>query len=94
MAKKSLTTFIATACHYAQNHLSDAEIGMGDREFCLEPTSFMVSCFLSKNTVDGRNGVESEIVLEALCHDKSISEWKKIIDKHAKNFGGWKKTVA
>jgi len=102
---KELIDFMAESCYYAQEHIGDPDAWStdnADREKLLQCTSFQMSCFLAQNTVNGYNGVEWEVVLEPLVSTKcdkngmmvkSIKEWKKILNKIAKELGGWKKSL-
>lgn len=92
---------MAKACHYAQSHIDDKEVWANteaDREYLLQCTSFQMACFFAQNTVDGENGengengVEWEIVIKELVKRpmKSEKQWEKILNKIAKELGGWK----
>jgi len=90
-----LSTMIAKACHYAQSHIDDLDAwpkGEAERENLLQCTSFQVACFLAQNTVQGKEGVEWEVVIGDLVKHpmKSEKQWEKIINKLAKELGGWK----
>lgn len=101
--KEELVDFMAKACHYAQEHCGDSEAWTTkehDREYLLQCVSYQMACFLAQNTVGGHNGVEWEVVINELTSTKkdknglmvkSIEEWKKILNKIAKELGGWKK---
>ena len=98
---EQLLDFMAKACHYAQEHVGcpDAWSKTGaEREQLLQCTSFQMACFLAQNTVDGRNGVEWEIVIAPLISSKldkngmmakSVEQWKKILNKIVIELGGW-----
>jgi len=102
--KKSeqLVDFMAQACSYAQEHCGDPQAWTTDKNEriqLLQCVSFQMACFLAQNTVQGDKGVEWEVVLEPLVSTKrgkngfmmkSVEEWKKIINKIAKELGGWK----
>jgi hypothetical protein len=93
-----LVTMLAKACHYAQEHIDDDDAwGTSKliREYLLQCTSYQIACFLSQNTVYGDGGVEWGIIIKELSEHpmKSEKEWVKIINKIAKEFGGWKKSV-
>jgi hypothetical protein len=94
-----LIDFLAKSCHYAQEHVGDPDAWPMDgdnREYLLQCVSFQVACFLSQNTVHGREGVDWGIVIGELTDTdhpvKSEQYWKKTINKIAKEFGGWKKS--
>lgn len=101
--KKELVDFMAEACHYAQEHCGDPDAWSRDganREHLLQCTSFQMACFLSHNTVNGDDGVGWEVIIDHLTDSKtdkngmmvkSVEEWKKILNKIAKQYGGWKK---
>lgn len=94
MEKPDLIRFMAQACHYAQDHIT----GWGyedpnvDREYLLQCTSHQIACFLAQNTVDGSDGVETEIVLEQLVSPeiREIEEWESIFKGIVEEFGGLK----
>ena len=99
----SLLDFMAKACYYAQEHVGDPDAwgkNIEDRESYLQCVSFQMACFLSQNTVNGRDGVDWSIVIEELTDTqlnkgmmvKSVKEWKKILQDIADDLGGWKKT--
>lgn len=100
--KKELVDFMAEACNYAQEHIGDPQAwptNLNKRLELLQCTSFQMACFLAQNTVNGDKGVECEVVLKDLIStkrdkkgfmEKSIPEWKKILNKIAKELGGWK----
>jgi len=101
----SLLDFMAKACHYAQEHVGDPNAwgkNIEDREGYLQCVSFQMACFLSQNTVNGKDGVDWSIVIEELTSQnsinvygmmvKSVKEWKKILQDIADDLGGWKKT--
>jgi hypothetical protein len=91
----NLIEFLAKSCHYAQSHIDDADAwdtSVVNREHCLQCTSFQVACFLSQNTVDGRNGVDWDIILDKLVEHpmKSEKKWQKIICNLVNELGGLK----
>jgi hypothetical protein len=93
--KIMLPTFMAKACSYAQEHVDDSEAWPNDllaREKYFTCVSFQMSCFFAQNTVYGKEGVESDIVISELVELPMKSEkiWQKIINKIAKELGGWK----
>jgi len=93
-----MVTMLAKACHYAQEHIDALEAWPKDgetREYLLQCTSFQIACFISQNTVYGKEGVEWEIIIEDLVEHpmKSEKEWKKILNRVAKDYGGWKKSA-
>jgi hypothetical protein len=92
---KKLVDFMAEACHYAQEHIDDVDAWPHDesnRTSYLQCVSYQMACFFAQNTVDGFEGVEWEVVINQLVKNpmKSIQEWKKILNKIAKELGGWK----
>jgi hypothetical protein len=96
MKTMPIATFMAKACHYAQSHIDDQDAWStkeADREYLLQCTSFQMACFFAQNTVNGDNGVEWEVVIDKLVKHpmKSEKQWLRIINKIAKEFGGWKK---
>ena len=94
--KNQLLDFMAQSCYYAQEHVhewwGEDDTKVEHVESMFECTSFQMACFLSQNTVDGNGGVEWDIVMENLTEPRQISikEWTKILDKIAKDLGGWK----
>jgi len=102
--ENQLLGFMAKACHYAQGHIGDPSAWAtrdSIREQYLVCVSYQMACFLAQNTVNGENGVESDIVLgkliDAKLQDglmvKSVEEWEKILNKLVRDLGGWKKDV-
>ncbi len=99
---KTLLDFMAEACYYAQSHVGDPSVwpaNESERQTLLESVSFQMACFFARNTVEGDNGVEWDVVLEKLISTKkdkhgymvrSISSWKKVLEKIAQELGGWK----
>lgn len=95
MKNIKLIDFLAQACHYAQEHIDDADawgVDKDTRENLLQCTSFQVACFLSQNTVDGNQGVDWDVVISQLVEHpaKTIKQWEVIIAELAKQYGGWK----
>lgn len=93
--KNELVKFLAKACNYAQSHIDDSEawpVTPVFREAALQCVSFQIACFLAQNTKEGDFGVESEIILEELIERpmKSEKQWVKILEKKARQLGGWK----
>ena len=97
---KKLVDFMAEACHYAQEHCGDTETYLDetDRTELLQCVSYQMACFLSQNTVNGKEGVEWDVVLDDITSTeknedgymvKSIKEWKTILNEIAKELGGW-----
>jgi hypothetical protein len=94
-SQMTLVSIMAKACHYAQEHIDDADAWPTDvlsRENLLQCTSFQMACFFAQNTPEGDNGVEWDVVLEELVERpmKSEEQWEKIIGDIAKELGGWK----
>ena len=105
--KNQLVEFMAKACYYAQENCGDPETwstNIEDREEYFQCVSYQIACFLAQNTVEGHGGVDWDIILPCLVEVniningdrsitmvKSIKEWKKILNKLAKELGGWKK---
>ena len=99
---EQLVDFMAKACSYAQEHCGDPDawsIDLPTRIQLLQCVSYQMACFFAQNTVKGTNGVEWEVVLESIISTKknksglmikSVEEWKKILNKIAKELGGWK----
>jgi len=90
-----LVTFMAKACHYAQEHIDDPAAwptSSVDREDFLQCVSYQMACFFAQNTVLGGAGVDWDVVIKELTEHpkKSEKEWKKILNKIAKKLGGWK----
>lgn len=86
---------MAQACHYAQSHIDDPEawsMKTDNREEWLQCTSFQIACFLSQNTVRGRNGVDWDVVLQPLIEHpcKSVKEWEKILQDEVDTLEGWR----
>lgn len=89
--EKSLVKFLASACVYAQDHISSFEGSKAEKEFSMEATSHTVACFIAQNTVDGSQGVETNIVLRKLVKKKKeLPYWEKVIKKLVKEYGGFK----
>ncbi len=93
--QNKLIEFLAKACHYAQEHIDDADawpIDRVDREQLLQCTSFQVACFLAQNTKRGDNGVDWDVVLDNLIEHpmKSEAEWRGIIKSLVRQLGGLK----
>lgn len=90
-----LVTMMAKACHYAQEHVDDSDAWHKDersREGYFTCVSFQMACFLAQNTGNGLGGVECDVVLEDLVGKmKSEQAWEKLLNKIAKELGGWKK---
>ncbi len=90
-----LVNMMAKACHYAQEHIENQDAWGTDKkatENLLQCTSFQMACFFAQNTNNGLNGVEWEIVIQPLVETiKSEDEWEKILNRIAKELGGWKK---
>jgi len=90
-----LVTMMAKACHYAQEHIDDGDAwpnSKTDRADYLTCVSYQMACFLSQNTKQGHKGVDADVVLDPLIRNvKSETEWKKILEKIAKELGGWKR---
>ena len=92
-----LVTFMAKACHYAQEHIDDGAAWPTDefsREQMLTCTSFQMACFLAQNTVLGSEGVDCNVIIDELtAHPgKSEKKWATIISRMAKELGGWKQS--
>lgn len=90
-----LVVFMARACHYAQEHIDDAEAWStdpADREDYLQCVDYQMACFLAQNTVKGDGGVECGVVLDELtAHPlKSVGQWLDILHARVKELGGWK----
>ena len=93
----NLLDYLAISCYNAQELCHDSSVWPMDREerenlfVCV---SHIASCFIAQNTVQGKWGVDSTIILEELIDTnppmKSESRWKKIISQIADDFGGWK----
>lgn len=91
----TLPTFMAKACMYAQEHIDDIDAWPHDdaiREMYLTCVSFQMACFFSQNTVHGKEGVDSTILIDELITlpKKTEKQWLRIIEMMAKEFGGWK----
>lgn len=91
----SLVTFMAKACHYAQEHVDDAQawrIDEGAREQYFQCVSYQMACFFAQNTALGGDGVDWEVVLDDLiAHPmKSEKKWEQILNRIARKLGGWK----
>lgn len=92
----ALEQFLAKSCHYAQEHIGDAEAWSMDtlnRHRLLQCTSYQVACFISQNTVAGGSGVDWDVVItELVANDppvKTEAQWREIIAKIASEYGGW-----
>jgi len=100
--KAELIDFMANACYYAQEHIGDPDAWPNDefeREQLLQCVSYQMACFLSQNTVKGKNGVDYDVVLRPLVSIKTNKdgimvknkkEWKNILNKIVVELGGWK----
>ena len=91
----SLLSFMAKACHYAQEHIDDEEAWPTDSDNRLDYlgcVSYQMACFFAQNTAEGSHGVGSDIILDDLIERpmKSEKKWEKILGKIAKELGGWK----
>ena len=91
-----MKTFIAKLCYMTQLHLDGRVPEYMDETSklqCIEQASFQVSCLLAENTKDGRQGVESDIVVDELedsLHTPlTIIQWERIIDQKAIEHGDW-----
>ena len=89
-----LVSILAKMCHYAQVHVSDPEAwsqDVDDRRRSFQCTSYQVACFISQHTVLGKEGVESDIVLNELAKPgvRTESEWVVILDSLIGYFGGF-----
>jgi hypothetical protein len=90
--KLSIANFMAKACHYAQGHIDDVDAwAKSDRENRLQCISYQMACFFAQNTKRGYYGVPWEIMIDKLAEHpmKTEGQWKKIINKIAKDLGGW-----
>jgi len=90
-----LITLLSEMCHFAQVHVSDPDAWsqtIERRHEYFQCTTFQVSCFLSQNTVLGRDGVDCNIVLYELGElgVKSVKQWEEIITELVGELGGWK----
>ena len=90
-----LVTFMAKSCSYAQEHIDDKDAWSTDpsmREDYLQCVSFQMACFLSQNTRDGGEGVDWDVVIGPLTEHpmKSEKKWEQILNRIAKQLGGWK----
>ena len=85
-----LINFMAQSCHYAQAHLASDTDPDVDIEYLLQCTSYQIACFLAQNTVRGQDGVDSDVVIEALSVPgvRSIEEWKLILRSRIIDLGG------
>lgn len=84
---------LACACHVAQEHVSDPQAwNHSNLETYMTCVDYQVACFLAQNTINGYHGVECGVVMEELCSMPpwSIEQWEEIIDRRAKDYGGWK----
>lgn len=101
---ENLLKFMAKSCYYAQDHCGDPQAWDNpgqrtDRKYLLQCVSYQIACFLAQNTVDGTNGIESDIILEELA-DKTLDDngmmikdwedWEVLISKLVEDLGGWK----
>lgn len=86
-----LITFLANTCVYAQDHISTFQGSDAEKEFSMEATSHTVACFLAHNTVEGAQGVETNVVLDKLVKKKkNVDYWEKVVKKLVKDLGGLK----
>lgn len=90
-----LVTMMAKACHYAQEYIDDSDAWSAaaeDREKYFTCVSYQMACFFAQNTKNGKNGVESNVVLFDLIETpmKNEQEWTQILNRIAKELGGWK----
>lgn len=88
-----LIKFMAQACHYAQDHIDDPRAWeKHERPHLLQCTGHMIACFLAQNTVDGGEGVDSNIIDKELeAHPmKTELEWERIMRKLIGDLGGLK----
>lgn len=93
-----LIALLSRMCHYAQEHIDDAEAwstDRNDREQLLQCTSYTVACFLAQNTMQGGAGVDWDVIITELVDHpmKTEKEWKKILTKHVAELGGLKKSA-
>ena len=91
MMEISLIELCARICFYAQQHSGD-EDAWGPRsshtlDRMMEPTSFVVSCFIAQNTEFGSEGVEWAIVHKELAGPVlSYDKWLKVIEEKVSHF--------
>jgi hypothetical protein len=95
MKSMKLDEMMAKACCYAQEHIDDKDawsIAIDDRYPMLQCVSYQMACFFAQNTVDGKVGVEWDVVFSDLIEHpmKTEKTWLKIINGIAKDLGGWK----
>lgn len=89
-----LLNFLALSCYYAQEHIDCNDAWDTSKEYraeLLQCVSYQVACFLSNNTVLGKNGVDWDIIINELSKHpaKKPKKWLKIINKKAADLGGW-----
>jgi hypothetical protein len=91
-------TDLARICHFAQDHLSDfkpedfndIKNDIPITHVMLEPTSYVIACFLAQETNEGHWGVGWDIVHNELCGQiLSVSDWETIIQKLVNEHGGF-----
>jgi len=92
----NLLDMMAKACHYAQDHVRCDDAWPQDEEsrtHFFTCVSYQMACFLAQNTIEGRYGVECDIVLDKLISKlKTENQWKRIIKQLVDELGGWKST--
>lgn len=91
MYKDEFVNMLASICYNAQEYSRDWDYPCHDHliydmqvSFC--HVSHVVACFLAQSTIEGQNGVESNIVLDALIYKPyNLTEWcdyfKSLVDK-------------
>lgn len=92
-----LLQFMAEACYFAQEHISDPQ-AWGDpmaapsiknnRANALQCTSMQMACFLALNTKYGNGGVEWDVLLDELTDPKLNKQGMM-----QKSIAQWKKII-
>lgn len=80
---------LAHICYFAQDHVQLAEREV-DKWYQLEAVSHIVSCYLTRITRDGQQGVDWDVVIEKLASKRlSIDEWREEITNLINEYGGF-----
>lgn len=80
---------LAHMCYFAQDHVQFVE-NESDKRHQLEAVSYVVSCYLSRVTRDGQQGVEWDVVINELTDKRlPVSEWRKVIVNAINEYGGF-----
>lgn len=82
MHKDEFISTLAKICYYAQEYSRDWEYPSDDQYMydmhlvSFSHVSHVIACFLAQSTVDGQDGIESNVVLDALMQKPyNLTEW-------------------